>query len=120
MLAMVLSWSTLAESAPQTQAAPESGVASIQLLGVNDFHGNLEPITNPSYRTPTGVDPITCGGTAAGGAANLDAYLDRYAALDPDGTIRVHAGDMVGGSPSSRATSTTSRRSRPRTSWGST
>jgi 2',3'-cyclic-nucleotide 2'-phosphodiesterase (5'-nucleotidase family) len=49
MLAMVLSWSTLAESAPQTQAVPESGVANIQLLGVNDFHGNLEPIVNPSY-----------------------------------------------------------------------
>jgi 2',3'-cyclic-nucleotide 2'-phosphodiesterase (5'-nucleotidase family) len=44
MLAMVLSWSTLAESAPQTQAAPKSGVANIQLLGVNDFHGNLEPL----------------------------------------------------------------------------
>jgi 5'-nucleotidase len=99
MLAMLLTWSTLAESAPQTQTPPEGGVANIQLLGVNDFHGNLEPIANPSYRTPAGVDPITCGGTAAGGAAYLDAYLDRYTALDPDSTIRVHAGDMVGGSP---------------------
>ena len=99
MLAMVLSWSTLAESAPQTQAAPQTEVANIQLLGVNDFHGNLEPITNPSYRIPAGVDPITCGGTAAGGAAYLDAYLDKYTALDPNNTIRVHAGDMVGGLP---------------------
>jgi 5'-nucleotidase len=76
-------------------------VANIQLFGVNDFHGNLEPLSNPSYRTPTGnVDgPITCCGGVAGGAAYLDAYLDRYAALDPDSTIRVHAGDMVGGSP---------------------
>jgi 5'-nucleotidase len=33
------------------------------------------------------------------GAAYLDAYMDQHAALDPDSTIRVHAGDMVGGSP---------------------
>ncbi len=101
MLAVALAWTAQAESAPQTQAAPQSGEANIQLLGVNDFHGNLESITNPSYRTPTGniEGPITCGGAAAGGAAYLDAYLDRYASLNPDSTIRVHAGDMVGGSP---------------------
>jgi 5'-nucleotidase len=104
MLAMVLTWSTLAESAPQTQAAPESGVANIQLLGVNDFHGNLEPLqTNErTYSTaPSGnvEGTITCNGGTAGGAAYLDAYMDQHAALDPDSTIRVHAGDMVGGSP---------------------
>jgi 5'-nucleotidase len=100
-------WASQAKSAPETRASSKSGVANIQLLGVNDFHGNLEPIANPTYRTPTDTEGkptnveglITCNGGAAGGAAYLDAYLDRKAARVPDGTIRVHAGDMVGGSP---------------------
>jgi 5'-nucleotidase len=93
-------WASQAESAPETRASSKSGVTKIQLLGVNDFHGNLEPIANPTYSTPTGIveRKIACRGPA-GGAAYLDAYLDRKAARDPDGTIRVHAGDMVGGSP---------------------
>src|SRR5918998_1536241 len=102
MLAVTLLWTTSVQSKP----APKSRVSEVQLLGVNDFHGNLEPIQNPSYRTPTGnvEGQIACGPNAegkiyAGGAAYLDAYMDSYAALDPKGTIRVHAGDMVGGSP---------------------
>ncbi len=59
--------------------------AEIQLLSVNDFHGNLEPVNTGIRRWPT-----------AGGAAYLDAYLHRYEQTNPDGTIRVHAGDMVG------------------------
>ncbi len=62
------------------------GTAEVKLLGVNDFHGNLEP--------SGAVD-----GRAVGGAAYLDAYLDRYEADNPKNTIRVHAGDMVGASP---------------------
>jgi 5'-nucleotidase len=94
-------WASQAESAPETRASSKSGVAKIQLLGVNDFHGNLEPIANPTYSIPTGnvAQKIACNRAAAGGAAYLDAYLDRNATRDPDGTIRVHAGDMVGGSP---------------------
>jgi 5'-nucleotidase len=96
MLAAASIWTASAQSKP----VPNDGTASIQLLGVNDFHGNLEPLAT-NERTyisdPTGT--ITCNGGDAGGAAYLDAYLDQYAALDPDSTIRVHAGDMVGGSP---------------------
>ena len=54
----------------------------LQLLGVNDFHGRLEP-------PRPGV----------GGAAALDAHLDRAERTHPGRTIRVHAGDMVGASP---------------------
>jgi 5'-nucleotidase len=56
------------------------GVVKLRLLGVNDFHGHLEP-PRPGI----------------GGAAWLKAHLDR--ATVPDRTIRVHAGDMVGASP---------------------
>jgi 5'-nucleotidase len=73
--------------APRTgeKASLRSGEASVRLLGVNDFHGNLE-------------SPFALEGRAVGGAAYLAAYLDRYA-KNPENTIRVHAGDMVGASP---------------------
>jgi 5'-nucleotidase len=54
----------------------------LQLLGVNDLHGHLEP-----------PEPDV------GGAAWLGAWLDRTAGSHPGRTIRVHAGDMVGASP---------------------
>jgi 5'-nucleotidase len=85
MLAMVLVWSAGAQSAPKP--TPAERIANVQLLGVNDFHGNLEP---PNVRV---------GGRTVGGAAYLDSYLDQYEAANPDRTIRVHAGDMVGASP---------------------
>jgi 5'-nucleotidase len=58
-----------------------SGTVRIQLLGMSDLHGHLQP----------------AGGV--GGAAWLAAHLDRAAAAQPGHTIRVHAGDMVGASP---------------------
>ena len=83
MLAAASVWVAGAQSKP----VPEDRTASIQLLGVNDFHGNLEP---PTTRV---------GGRSVGGAAYLDTYLNEYEAKNPGGTIRVHAGDMVGASP---------------------
>ena len=83
MLAATIVWAAVAESKP----IPEDRTTDIQLLGVNDFHGNLEP---PSTKV---------GGRTVGGAAYLDAYLNRYEAKHPGRTIRVHAGDMVGASP---------------------
>jgi 5'-nucleotidase len=67
--------------ADQTDPAPP-GTVRLQLLGVNDFHGHLEP-----------PEPDV------GGAAWLGAWLDRAARSHPERTIRVHAGDMVGASP---------------------
>ncbi len=68
--------------APSEVPAAASGTVELQLLGVNDLHGHLEP-------PRPGV----------GGAAWLGAWLDRAAASHPERTIRVHAGDMVGASP---------------------
>ena len=70
------------EPEPEAGAAPASGRVELQLLGVNDFHGHLEP-----------PEP------GLGGAAWLGAWLDRSASSYPGRTIRVHAGDMVGASP---------------------
>lgn len=63
---------------------------SLQVLGVNDFHGAMEPST------------IGSGPTARrlGGAAYLAAYLKRYEReRNPSGTLTVHGGDMVNASP---------------------
>jgi 5'-nucleotidase len=62
----------------------------LRLLGVNDFHGTLEP--PGSLRRRADGRRISVGG-----AATLESHLDR-AAL-PGRTVRVHAGDMVGASP---------------------
>ena len=63
-------------------APSDDGPVELQLLGVNDFHGNLEP-----------PEP------GLGGAAWLGAHLNSAARSHPDRTIRVHAGDMIGASP---------------------
>jgi 5'-nucleotidase len=68
--------------ANQSPAKKQPGTVQIQLLGVNDFHGHLEP-----------PEPDV------GGAAWLGAWLNREASSQDDRTIRVHAGDMVGASP---------------------
>ncbi|MGE7650321.1 bifunctional metallophosphatase/5'-nucleotidase [Peribacillus frigoritolerans] len=57
----------------------------LQLLGVNDFHGQLNKYQKVS-------------GNMAGGAEYLAAYLKKYKQENPN-TLLVHAGDMVGGSP---------------------
>ena len=62
--------------------APPARTVELQLLGVNDFHGHLEP-----------PEP------GLGGAAWLGAHLERAAAAYPGRTITVHAGDMIGASP---------------------
>lgn len=71
-----------AVAGPPDLPAEPKGAVEIQLLGVNDFHGRLE-----SPRP------------GVGGAAALDAHLDRAERSHPGRTIRVHAGDMVGASP---------------------
>jgi 5'-nucleotidase len=57
----------------------------LQVLGVNDLHGNLEP--------------TAVSGQPAGGVAFLGSYLAAAKAQDPKGTIIAHAGDTVGASP---------------------
>ncbi|HET7579284.1 MAG TPA: 5'-nucleotidase C-terminal domain-containing protein [Bacillales bacterium] len=57
----------------------------VQLLGINDFHGQLNV-----YRT--------VNGEKVGGAAYLAAYLKKYESRNKN-TLLVHAGDAVGASP---------------------
>ncbi|MBD8587465.1 bifunctional metallophosphatase/5'-nucleotidase [Peribacillus simplex] len=70
---------------PTTNQSTSNRYIQLQLLGVNDFHGQLN-----KYQLVSG--------TMAGGAEYLAAYLKKYKQENPN-TLLVHAGDMVGGSP---------------------
>jgi 5'-nucleotidase len=60
----------------------------LQVIGINDFHGNLQPPEMGLER------PV-------GGARALVAYLKSAERAAPDSTLFVHAGDQLGASPPS-------------------
>ena len=70
-------------------ALRDRGTVTVQVLAINDFHGNLEP--------PSGTNGLI-NGTAAGGAEYLATHLRDAAARNPR-SIVVAAGDLVGASP---------------------
>jgi 5'-nucleotidase len=63
------------------------GTVDVQLVGINDFHGNLEP--------PSGL----VDGQAAGGIEYLATHVRRLEANNPRRTVVVSAGDLIGASP---------------------
>ena len=65
-------------------------VADVQLLAINDFHGNLQPPSGSSGRIGT---------TDAGGIEYLATYMKQLKATNKNRTIEVSAGDNIGGSP---------------------
>jgi 5'-nucleotidase len=67
-------------------AVHATDTVAVQLLGFNDFHGNLTSARFVQQR------PV-------GGAAVLASYLRDEAARFPGTTLIVHAGDQVGASP---------------------
>lgn len=74
------------------------GSVSVQMLGINDFHGALE--TTGSFTDDEG-NRTSGSGTAALLAGYLNDAENRFASSTgaADATIRVQAGDMVGASP---------------------
>jgi 5'-nucleotidase len=74
----------LAPASAQTTRA-----VTVQLLAINDLHGNLEPPPGPSGRT---------GQTPSGGAEYLSTHLANDMAANPN-SIVVAAGDLIGASP---------------------
>jgi len=69
--------------------AKPSGTVDVQILALNDFHGNLMPPSGSSGRVGT-ID--------AGGVEYLATHISNLRALNPN-TVVVSAGDMVGASP---------------------
>jgi 5'-nucleotidase len=65
------------------------GSVKVQLLAINDFHGNLEP--------PSGTGALI-GSTESGGAEYLATHLKNAVSQNPNSII-VAAGDLIGASP---------------------
>ena len=85
----------LAIAVPGAQAAEPSQDVPVQLLGINDFHGNLEPPTGSGGR----IQEVPGGPQIdAGGAAFLATQLRELRRQNPN-TLTVSAGDLIGASP---------------------
>lgn len=81
-------------SVPEAPDQPV-GPVTVKIVGLNDFHGNLEPLPRP----------IALAGEAgsahevrAGGAAYLASAVAKYRA-GGDHSLVIAAGDLIGGSP---------------------
>lgn len=80
--------------------AADAGVANIQILAFNDFHGNIEPPTGgngnvvPGRSPDGGLQPVV----TAGGTAYFAQHIASLRAQNPN-TIVVSAGDLINASP---------------------
>ena len=96
-LSLVASFAALAGcAAPQTRTTSVATAAvEVQILAINDFHGNLETPPDP-------VSIMRADGSIlksrVGGAPQLAAALTQARAGRPN-TITVAAGDLIGASP---------------------
>ena len=90
---LLISCSTL-DSPPSSSAS-----VTVSLLSFNDFHGNLLPFGGSAMVT----DPATgkASKVPAGGVAYLSTLVRNLKATNPDNTLVVAAGDLVGASPQS-------------------
>jgi len=84
LIALVLLMATVV-----SVGAKPSGTVNVQVLALNDFHGNLEPPAGSSGRIGT---------VNAGGAEYLATHIANLRATNPN-TVVVSAGDMIGASP---------------------
>lgn len=96
LLALASSLPTTAWSQSAEKAKSVQSTLTISLLALNDFHGNIMPPSAPIV-VPDAANPA---GTrvSAGGAAYLSTLIRSLKAQNPQRTLLVAAGDMVGAS----------------------
>jgi 5'-nucleotidase len=90
ILALLVPAGAAQAAKPPKPPAPPARSVDVQLLAINDFHGNLRP--------PTGSSGFV-GTTLAGGVEYLATQIKTLEATNPDGTIEIAAGDLIGASP---------------------
>ncbi|GAA4039264.1 bifunctional metallophosphatase/5'-nucleotidase [Sphingomonas rosea] len=83
-----------AQRAPLVEPVAPAAPVEVQILGLNDFHGNLETPKDP---VPLRNADGTTTKFRAGGAAQLTATLQRLRAGHQ--SVTVAAGDLIGASP---------------------
>ena len=77
---------------PSPVAAERAQTTSVQILGLNDFHGALQPPTGSAGRLgPAGTPEF-------GGVEYLATYVRDLRATNPN-TLFVSAGDLIGATP---------------------
>ena len=91
LAAVAPAWAASSASAASDRAAERAQTTEIQLLGLNDFHGNLEPFASTSSSGRIGNIP-------AGGVEYLATHVDALRATNPN-TLFVSAGDLIGATP---------------------
>ena len=97
---LILLGVTLCTASRQAQALEQApsgeGTLTISLIALNDFHGNILP----PYGSVLAPDATNPSGTrvSAGGAAYLSALVGGLKRQNPERTLVVAAGDMVGAS----------------------
>jgi 5'-nucleotidase len=88
-----LALASLPAAAGSSNPSKPKGTVDVQILAINDFHGNLQPPAGSSGR----IGPA--GTPEYGGAAFLATHLHALEATNPKNTVIVSAGDMIGASP---------------------
>lgn len=81
-------------------SADRSRTVTVQILAVNDFHGNLAPPSGSSGRVTLVDNPAPTPDVTvdAGGVEYLATHIQQLEATNPR-TVIVSAGDMIGASP---------------------
>jgi len=91
-LTMVISVPVASAKSPAgSPAAGKSKTTEIQILGLNDFHGQLEPV-------PATSSGGRIGATPAGGVEYLATHVRELRRTNPN-TLFVSAGDLIGATP---------------------
>jgi 5'-nucleotidase len=92
---VVVAGATSAGAAPSKPRPNGPAPVDLQLLAINDFHGQLTPPTGSSSRLPGYADSV-----GFGGAEYLATQIKTLEAKSQeDNTLTVAAGDLIGASP---------------------
>jgi 5'-nucleotidase len=87
----LLATASVGSARPDKPPKPRPPV-NVQILGINDFHGQLQPIP------PASSSNGRIGATPAGGVEYLDTHIQQLKATNPNSVV-VSAGDLIGASP---------------------
>ena len=102
-IATVLVALALVLPATVSAAKPTPKTVDVQLLAINDFHGNLLPPSGSGGRIGSAASDALCVPTSncvlAGGFSYLAEDVKDLEATNPSRTLIVSAGDNIGGTP---------------------
>jgi 5'-nucleotidase len=91
LLLTVVAPAAMGQDKPTPPGQAKEKTIEVQILGLNDFHGQLQPVPSTSSGGRIGATP-------AGGAEYLATHVRQLRATNPN-TLFVSAGDLIGASP---------------------